>query len=988
MSQADDDNDFAALLVDNEQVPPQSGTAPSDFADEAPEDSPDWMEDELAGPEETPPPVVSQRKLLVEVEGDDPLDFIASSGIKPDRAVPDIELPWMRHHKFTLVTSVEQVNQIVDACIRAGSCSLDLETEGLDNRIQYRDDGSPETVHKIVGFCISYDGKEGFYIPVRHMPPTDGGPSQNVEPIEQVEAAISRLCHAAIPEGTPEDKEADPLSYKCLPPKLVIYFWNAQFDHEFLYPITGIDWWHPASFEDGILAGFCIYSGDKKLGLKFKAEELLRDPDGNPYTMIKLKDLFFGRVKDIHFARLDPEEPGVLRYAGSDAICTYLLCKLPQIIPVCHAKHGNIYRIEKQTSCALRPMERARMRINREHVRGILVDQETQKAELLDKIRKFSLEARGIEVDPNSPKQLSEFLFGELPAGLDITPKPDKNAASGQYKTDGDTLELLAKKPHAPTILKDVVRYREVDKLIGTYLLGLTNNADENDEIRVSFKQTGAASGRFSAPKGDADHGYAGVPIHGIPKDSDLRRDFVSRKAFTLVKADYAGQELRIGTNVAGERVWIDEFSNGTGDLHTLTARAFFGKQDVSKEERSAGKSANFALLYGGGAKALMAATGCDEMEAKRRKHAFDQALPTFATWVKKQHKKVKDQLGVTTAFGRWLALPDAKHEDRAIQAAVERHAVNYQIQGAGADIMKISLILLTKTFHKRGWLKNGGDDSVRMLLTVHDEIVFEIRDSLVAEALPIIVDTMESPWRMPQNPRWVVPLVVEPLVGFNWKSGFAVERAKKERHLKENEIDRYENEIPLRLHEVLMNGFVYSTTRKAEKDKVTGKVTEERDQQEVLEGDVFRVIDAPWLVGASVPTPPKPGGPSGDVEPEPPTPIRQEPTPKPSPKVTGTSLVAVPTMQAPRAAVRGRGNLTLRLEKLTLQTADQICWLVINATDRDEGVDLHLTDVTGSFSLIGPGQFPVNKDRFIKEFHRLNLLCVTDIGYAAKEAS
>jgi DNA polymerase I-like protein with 3'-5' exonuclease and polymerase domains len=984
MSQIDDDLDFEALLVDKQQEAPPTvkEAAPVAAPAEEEEDQPDWMADELATIEKAAP---LQRKLLVEVEGDDPLDFLSSSGIKPDRTVPDLKEPWMNHHKFTLVTSVEQVNQIVDECIRAGSCSLDLETEGLDNRIQYRADNSPETVHKIVGFCISHDGKEGFYIPVRHTP-TDGGPDLNVRPIEQVEAAISRLCHAAIPEGTPEDKAADPLSYKCSPPKLVIYFWNAQFDQEFLYPVTGIDWWHPSSFEDGMLASFCIYAGDKQLGLKPKAKEFLRDPDGNPYTMIKLKDLFFGRAKDIRFALLAPDEPGVLRYAGSDAICTYLLCKLPRIVPLCHERHGNIYRIEKQTSCALRPMERARIRINREHVRGLLLEQEAIKAELVEKIRRFSIEARGMEVDPNSPKQLSEFLFGEKPGGLDITPKPEKNAASGQYKTDGETLELLAKAPKAPTILKDIVRYREVDKFIGTYLLGLTNNPDENDEIRVSFKQTGAASGRFSAPAGEADQGYSGIPVHGIPKDSDLRRDFVGRLGFAVLKADYAGQELRIGTNVAVEKAWIEEFLKGSGDLHTLTARAFFGKEDVSKEERGMGKAANFALLYGGGTKALMAATGCDEMEAKRRKHAFDKALPNFAAWVKKQHQKVKDQLGVTTAFGRWLSLPDARHEDRAVQAAVERHAVNYQIQGAGADIMKISLILLTKKFHKEGWLKNGGDDSVRMLLTVHDEIVFEVRYDRVAEVLPIIVDLMESPWRLPNNPRWVVPLIVEPLVGFNWKSGFAVERAKKERDIKESEIDRYENEIPLRKHEVLMNGFVYSTTRKAEKDKATKQVTEAPDQQEVLEGDVFRIIDAPWLVGKALPPTPGPGSGGAPPEPKPEAPkaVYAEPVPI---RAAAQPVRAVSPIGAPPPWLK-RGELKLRIEKLTLQTADQVCDVIVSTTDRDDGLDLHLTDVSGTVSLFGPWICPVNKKRFMDCLGRLNLLCEAENEYGAQEAS
>ena len=132
--------------------------------------------------------------------GDSMEDFAEKSGIKAERDVPDIIKPWMKHHEMTLVRTVEEVEEIVDAAIASGRCSLDLETEGLDNRIYFNDKGEPETVHKIVGYCISYgDAKKGYYIPVRHKP-ADGGPALNVEPIERTETAITRLCDAAQPD--------------------------------------------------------------------------------------------------------------------------------------------------------------------------------------------------------------------------------------------------------------------------------------------------------------------------------------------------------------------------------------------------------------------------------------------------------------------------------------------------------------------------------------------------------------------------------------------------------------------------------------------------------------------------------------------------------------------------------------------------------------------------------------------------------------------
>jgi DNA polymerase I-like protein with 3'-5' exonuclease and polymerase domains len=870
------------------------------------------------------PPQVSENKKL-----DDATTFMEKSGLQRERSVPDIKYPWMEHHKFTLVTTVTEVNHIVDECIKSGFCALDLETEGLDNRIEWKN-GKPETIHKIVGYCISYDGIEGFYIPVRHRP-KDGGPDLNIDN-KSVEAAITRLCHAAIPEGTPEAIKKDPLSYKCEKPALIIAFWNAQFDQEFLFPVTGIDWWHPESFEDGMLAAFTKYAGDKYLGLKRKAVELLQDINGNPYEMIELKQLFFGKTKAIKFQTLAPDEVGVLRYTGSDAICTYKLCQI--LVPICHEKHELTYRIEKQTSNVVRVMERNRVRINRKAARETLEEQTKKRQDLLSKIQNFAKQRNVPNLDPNSPKQLSAFLFE--PTGLNITPKPEKNEASKQYKTDAETLEGLAKRPNAPPILKDIVAFREVEKFISTYLDGLANNPDQNDELRFSFKQTGAASGRFSAPAGMSDHGYSGIPIHGIPRGSEIRRVFEARPGYTMVKADYAGEELRIAANISGEIVWINEFLQGSGDLHSITARAFFGKQEVSKDERNAGKTANFALLYGGGSQAVMRATGCNEIEGHRRKAAFDRAVPIYAEWVKGQHQRVKKDLGVFTAFGRWLPIPDANSKEKKVQAACERYSTNYVIQGSGADIMKISMIFLHKAFHRRGWLKNGGDDSVRMLLTVHDEVVFEIRHERVAEAIPVIVDLMEYPWRMPKTPLWKVPLVVEPLAGLNWASGYDIKRVTKDYAPAKGEI--------------VINGFAYSTTRKP-RTNAKGEIIESLDQNESRSGKVFHIANPPWLMGQE---------PKEDFESE-----EQEPLPTPSvPEV-------VPEIETEPAEV-----FTVNINQLNGQTAEQIANFVSECFDKNGSV-LHLTDIVGTTLIPSTSKLRVDKNALITKLRQHNLLCL-----------
>lgn len=729
--------------------------------------------------------------------------------------------PWMKFHKFTLVKTVAEVRQIVDDAISHGSCGLDLETEGFDNRINYDDQGKPYTIHKIVGFCVSVRG-HGYYIPVRHNFDDFADKDPNVKPLADVEAEISRLCWASQPLLTEEGAATDPLgsSKIAVPPKVVIGFWLAKFDQEFLYPITGLEVWHPESFECGHLAAFSIYSDDSDLGLKGKAETnlVVYDPDvlveGKPktcpYEMIEFKDLFEIGCKDRRFYNLYPTDNNeVTLYGCSDAICTELLCfpgttwdhtregltyKYDPVVPKALVqKYLFTYRLEKQTVAAVRDMERQRTKINHPKIKALYERAEAELAKYDALIRDLAEKKGFKDFNAGSPQQLSEFLFEER--GLNISPKPERNEASKFYKTDAATLEKIAEEVDAP-VLDWIIKHRQITKIMGTYLDSMTKNCDSQDCLRFKFNQTGAATGRFTAPAGEPDHGYSGIPPQGIPARSDpkkpevahsLRSAFVSREGYTLVKIDYAGQELRVVANISGEDLWINEFLHGDGDLHTLTAQAFFGPHITKKDkaERNKGKIANFSLIYGGGTAAIMRATKCDKVEAARRKANFDKSVPTFAAWVKGQHLKVKKQLGVYNAFSRFLAIPDAmvkagdldakgnvisEKDANKIRAACERKSTNYPIQGSGADILKISLVRLLKEFHKRGWRRQGGDDSVRMLMTVHDEIVFEIKHERLAEAIPVIVEIMESPSKLA---KWKVPLIVEPLIDLTWEAKY-----------------------------------------------------------------------------------------------------------------------------------------------------------------------------------------------------------------------
>lgn len=743
----------------------------------------------------------------------------------------DLSKPWMRYHEFHLITKVAEVKDLIQACLNHGNCALDLETEGFDNRIEYTEKGEPYTRHKIVGYCIGLKGV-GYYIPVRHRWNKMFEQSPNVDDVVGTENEVKNLCLASQPEVHPEAAKTDPLGSKEHDgPKVIIKFWHAKFDQEFLYPITGIDWWHPDSFEDGMLASYIIYT-DGIHGLKDNAMSMtIQDPNDPekeyPYEMIKFKDLFpkGSKSKDHKFYLLRPEPKeksksgwNCVLYGCSDGICTDLLCD--KLVPeATKKKYAGFYRIEKQVIQAVRIMERIRVKIDKSKIVDLLEEAERELRNYEERIIKVAADHGFPNFNPSSSAQLANFLF-EDSKGLDIKPKPGKTDQD-QYKTDEKTLALYLDKPGAPDVLSWIIKHRQINKVKGTYLENLSKNTDEHDQLRLNFKQTGAATGRFTAPKGDADHGFSGVPIQGIPAKNDpnkpqvahsLRRMFVARDGYVMAKVDYASQELRIAASVSGEPKWINEYVKelATGipaDLHFLTALAFFPglkKSDPDfKLKRGAGKTANFALVYGGGVGAVQRATGCDQAEGGRLLKAFHDSVPLFSKWVSKQHRIVKKQRGVRTGCKRFISVPDAeitakqvmernleiqtrkkerdpRHEIRKmsdreafkeakrIQAACERKSTNYPIQGSGADILKISLIFLIKEFHLRGWLKNGGDDSVRLVMTVHDEIVFEIRHDRVAEAIPVLKKIMEYPSTLAG---WTVPLIAEPELGDSWNA-------------------------------------------------------------------------------------------------------------------------------------------------------------------------------------------------------------------------
>jgi DNA polymerase-1 len=381
---------------------------------------------------------------------------------------------------------------------------------------------------------------------------------------------------------------------------------------------------------------------------------------------------------------------------------------------------------------------------------GILVDREL----LGEMSRGFNKELMALELDIykaaggefniNSTPQLRTVLFERLKLPVQ---KRTKTGAS----TDVEVLEQLAAQGHeVPRLL---IEYRELTKLKSTYVDALPGyiRADTG-RVHTSFNQTGAATGRLSS----SDPNLQNIPVR-TRRGGEIRRAFIAPPGHLLLIADYSQIELRLLAHLSGDPSFVAAFQRG-GDIHRQTAAVIFGvpEEKVTGEMRARAKTINFATIYGQGALALSRQLGITLEEAKAFiKHYFER-FAGVRVWLDKTVEEARHRGFVETLFGRRRYIPELRDRNFSIRAFGERTATNSPLQGSAADLIKIAMIRIHAAL-KRETL------STRMLLQVHDELVFEVPESerVVAEAL--VKREMEGVASL------AVPLVVSVGAGKNW---------------------------------------------------------------------------------------------------------------------------------------------------------------------------------------------------------------------------
>ncbi len=558
---------------------------------------------------------------------------------------------------------------------------------------------------ELVGLAFATRAGEGAYIPVAHIYP--GAPAQ-----------LDRARVLAKLKPVLEDASK---------PKLAQ---NAKYDIHVLREhgvlLRGLA-------HDSMLESFVLNSTASRHDMDSLAKNYLG------YTPIAYSEVAGKGAKQISFAEVELE---VARdYSAEDADITLRLHQT--LWPKLEAEPtlAKVYReIELPLVQVLADMEAA----------GVLVDADELRRQSQDLGRRMlELQKRGFELagrsfNFDSPKQLGALLFDEL--GLPALVKTPGGAPS----TNEEALEAIADRHELPKL---ILEHRSLAKLRGTYTDKLPEAIHPaTGRVHTSFHQTGAATGRLSS----SDPNLQNIPIR-TEDGRRIRRAFIAPKGHKLVACDYSQIELRIMAHLSEDPGLLSAFAGGQ-DVHRATAAEVFGVplEDVGPDQRRAAKAINFGLMYGMSAFGLAKQLGIERGEAQDYIALYFARYPGVQGYMERVRQQAREHGYVETVFGRRLYLNDIHARQQGVRAGAERAAVNAPMQGSAADIIKRAMLDL------HAWL-GAQDGRARMVLQVHDELVFECREDFV--------DTLvaEAKRRMQAAAELRVPLIVEAGVGDNW---------------------------------------------------------------------------------------------------------------------------------------------------------------------------------------------------------------------------
>lgn len=443
----------------------------------------------------------------------------------------------------------------------------------------------------------------------------------------------------------------------------------------------------------------------------------------------------------------DAPDREIFPYASEDADITFRLHR--RFLPKLEADPDllRLYReVELPLVRVLMGMERTGVRVDPDVLRAIGEDLRGKLAQQEREIRAIA----GEGFNMSSPKQVGALLFEKLAvheaAGLKV-----KRTPTGAWSTDHEVLEALA--PHHP-LPRLILEHRALEKLVGTYvdaLLGLIRPA--TGRVHTSFNQAVTATGRLSS----SDPNLQNIPIR-TPEGRLIRSAFVAGEpGWSLLSADYSQVELRILAHLSGDETLVAAFREGL-DVHRATAARIFDVPlaDVTSELRGRAKAINFGIVYGMGAQRLARETGLSLADARAFIDAYFAKYPRIQAYLQAQVEHAREHGDVATALGRRRPLPEIHATQRAVRANAERMAVNTPIQGTAADVIKVAMVRIDRRLARERL-------RARMLLQVHDELLFEAPDDELDRLEALVREEMSQAFPLS------VPLQVDIGRGRSW---------------------------------------------------------------------------------------------------------------------------------------------------------------------------------------------------------------------------
>ncbi|PJE39614.1 MAG: DNA polymerase I [Flavobacterium sp.] len=391
----------------------------------------------------------------------------------------------------------------------------------------------------------------------------------------------------------------------------------------------------------------------------------------------------------------------------------------------------------------LAAMEAEGIRLDVNFLKAMATDMQKEIVDFEQKI----YETAGEKFNLASPKQLGDILFDKLKIGG----AKQKKTKTGQYATGEEVLSYLANEHQ---IVRDILEWRQMVKLQSTYIEALPNQVDpKTQRVHTDYMQTVAATGRLSSNNPNLQN----IPIR-TERGKLIRKAFISKdENYSLLSADYSQIELRIIAALSGEENMIKAFQNNE-DIHRSTAAKVFNValENVTKEQRSNAKTVNFGIIYGVSAFGLSNQTSLSRSESAALIEAYYKTYPKLKSYMSDQVDFARQHGYVQTVLGRRRYLKDINSANAVVRGAAERNAVNAPIQGSAADIIKLAMINIHRKLTSENWKS-------KMLLQVHDELVFDVHHSELEKIKPMIKHEMENAFTMS------VPLEVEMGVGQNW---------------------------------------------------------------------------------------------------------------------------------------------------------------------------------------------------------------------------